>query len=467
MNAIDQYIAPAPVRPDAGNARTGSGGADNSGQPFGDVYNQASNNNGSANQRPASSAQSGESDAANSTAATGSDAASGEKNTNTGGAADVVAKFAMEAKKARDAKSADERDGTKASADEKQPTDPSKDAANAKDASAASGAANAAADADGVSAALQLLGAQTTAKTQGKNGKAEPEATGTVGKKDAKDKDEAKAGKEGDETAALDSQAAAAAVLLQANADTNANDGDIANKTGGNGNAAISLDDALGKKADIENTDGEKRTKGDPVTVLDARRFVGTGDNVSSNTKAVLSGVTGDKDWTAAMKAAAAAATDNSAPASSLPVNTLKIQMNPADLGTVTATLRLKGDELTVQLNVQSGEAFKQLSADKDHLMHSLKSQGYSVDQINIQLSPAPADKGVAQSSASGQGQSAGQQMQDGAAGQFAQQGRNQDNNRRQQANGFGDNWQNEDRIAGVDSAGAAGGGTQAGQVYL
>lgn len=38
-------------------------------------------------------------------------------------------------------------------------------------------------------------------------------------------------------------------------------------------------------------------------------------------------------------------------------VNTLKIQMNPIDLGLVTATMRLAGDALNVDLKVETGAA--------------------------------------------------------------------------------------------------------------
>ena len=140
--------------------------------------------------------------------------------------------------------------------------------------------------------------------------------------------------------------------------------------------------------------------------------------------------------------------------------------MTPESIGNVTATLRLHGDQLTVHLQVETGEAFKQLSQDKEGLIQSLKSQGFTVDQVSVQLAPAPTtDKTVAQTSA---GQQSGGQMQDGSsAGQFAQQGREQDNNRRQQDNGFNANWQGDDKIGAVDPVAQPSDTARSGQVYL
>ena len=181
-----------------------------------------------------------------------------------------------------------------------------------------------------------------------------------------------------------------------------------------------------------------------------------------------MSGMTVDGDWAAAMKAASSANALPTEARTATPVNTLKIQMTPESLGNVTATLRLHGDQLTVHLQVESGEAFKQMSQDKDGLIQSLKSQGYSVDQVSVQLAPAAqsSDRTVAQTS-SGQ-QTGGQQMQDGSsAGQFAQQGREQDNNRRQQDNGINANWQSDDTSVAVDPVAAASDTARSGQVYL
>jgi len=91
-------------------------------------------------------------------------------------------------------------------------------------------------------------------------------------------------------------------------------------------------------------------------------------------------------------------------------VNTLKIQMNPIELGNVTATLRLTGDELTVHLTVENRAAFKHLNDDQSDMLKALRSQGFAVDQIQISLSSA-ADRG---NSDAGQSAAQGQQASQG-----------------------------------------------------
>src|SRR5690606_20282631 len=92
-------------------------------------------------------------------------------------------------------------------------------------------------------------------------------------------------------------------------------------------------------------------------------------------------------------------------------MNTLKIQMSPVELGTVTATLRLSGDALSVHLTVENGAAYRKLSEDHSDILKTLRSQGYAVD--SIQISIASIDRSSADNQASGQ-----QQQQSGQAPQ-------------------------------------------------
>ncbi len=210
----------------------------------------------------------------------------------------------------------------------------------------------------------------------------------------------------------------------------------------------------------LEN--GQASTKTENVTVLDARRYLAPTDVNASN---IVTNITGDKSWTAAMKAAPTANVPNLTPEKVITeVNTLKIQMHPEDLGTVTATLRLKGNDLIVSMSVHNAEAYNQLNADKDKIMQSLKAQGFSVDQINVQFSATP-DRGVQQSASSQQHQS-GQQMSGGADGGAARQ-EQQDGNRRQQTNGQNTFQTVEDVAVSGGGAASGDGGTGAGQIYI
>jgi chemotaxis protein MotD len=68
-------------------------------------------------------------------------------------------------------------------------------------------------------------------------------------------------------------------------------------------------------------------------------------------------------------------------------VQTLKIQLQPAELGTVTAKLRLMGEQLMVDLQVESTEARHRLSTDSDSIVKALRSLGYDIDRVTIQQS--------------------------------------------------------------------------------
>ncbi len=261
-------------------------------------------------------------------------------------------------------------------------------------------------------------------------------------------------------------KALSAEMKVQADDQTEKQDAD------GAGQRVFRFERADGKGVPVEMQIGGQQTgdtlesgnssKIETVTVLDARRYLAPAD---INTTNIVSNMAGDKGWASAMKTASSNHVAALAPEKTITeVNTLKIQMHPVDLGTVTATLRLKGDDLVVNMKVHTAEAYNQLTIDKDKIIQSLKAQGFSVDHINIQLSATP-DRGVQQSAASQQQQD-GQQMQGGANGEAARQGQ-QDGSRRQQTG-------NQDTFQTVDDLVAAGGDVSSdgrkagsGQIYL
>ncbi|WP_353644826.1 flagellar hook-length control protein FliK [Mesorhizobium sp. WSM2239] len=67
--------------------------------------------------------------------------------------------------------------------------------------------------------------------------------------------------------------------------------------------------------------------------------------------------------------------------------HSLKVQLHPAELGMVTASLRFSGEQLTVELQVESIEAQQRLSADSDTIVKSLRALGLEVDRVTIQQS--------------------------------------------------------------------------------
>lgn len=69
-------------------------------------------------------------------------------------------------------------------------------------------------------------------------------------------------------------------------------------------------------------------------------------------------------------------------------LHTLNIQLNPHSLGQVTAVLKMAGDELSVELKVQTAEAYRQLKEDSTGIVKALRAQGYGIETISVQHVP-------------------------------------------------------------------------------
>jgi chemotaxis protein MotD len=155
----------------------------------------------------------------------------------------------------------------------------------------------------------------------------------------------------------------------------------------------------------------------DQLTVLDSRRYLGFGGD---NAKMLTAALAGEANRALAPYTTVA---DMSAQPTATTVNTLKIQMNPEHLGTMTASLRLKGDELSVEVTVDTIEGYRHLAKDQQAIVQSLRDQGFAVDQVSIQLNPAPktesqqqdqGQNGSNQNLREGQGDAQRQQSGDG-----------------------------------------------------
>lgn len=118
------------------------------------------------------------------------------------------------------------------------------------------------------------------------------------------------------------------------------------------------------------------------LTVVEARQFPGIAPP-QTNTAAIVGAITGNENWHAMLRGGETIA----APAVSrpgVPLNTLTIQLRPAELGSVNAVLRLSGDQLVVEMKVETIEAYRQLSDSQNSIVKSLKGQGYAIEQISI-----------------------------------------------------------------------------------
>ena len=229
---------------------------------------------------------------------------------------------------------------------------------------------------------------------------------------------------------------------------------------------------ADGKGRDLDMSLGNDRAsfrdasptgpKGETVTVVDSRRYIGLAQ--TGNAGAVTTAITQDPEWTASLSATGGL-THSEAAATGKVVNTLKIQMSPVELGLVTATLRIHGDELVVSLQVETGEAYRQLTDDQDAIVRALRGHGFAVDQVSVQL--APVDRSAnAQGDQAQQGQ--GQQQQFSSQPQ-AREGGNGGGQRGNEGTGtFGREGSSHEGNTSETAPGPAGGqSVRSGGVYL
>ncbi|VVT32183.1 flagellar hook-length control protein FliK [Rhizobium sp. EC-SD404] len=158
------------------------------------------------------------------------------------------------------------------------------------------------------------------------------------------------------------------------------------------------------------------------LAILESRKFLGVAAGQTS-TAGIISTVTENGEWNAMLRdvASTSATTLDTARNAS---NTLKIQLNPVELGTVTATFRMSGGHLTIELKVETIEAYRQLSDDQSGLAKALKAQGIDAQNVVVQhvgsdRSTQSANPGATASGAAGQqGQAEGGSSQHSAAGQ-------------------------------------------------
>ncbi|RWC43675.1 MAG: flagellar hook-length control protein FliK [Mesorhizobium sp.] len=68
----------------------------------------------------------------------------------------------------------------------------------------------------------------------------------------------------------------------------------------------------------------------------------------------------------------------------------LKIELHPAELGMVTAHLRLSGEQLSIELKPETHDTHRRLSADSEAIVKSLRGLGFEVDKVTI-LQPSVA----------------------------------------------------------------------------
>jgi chemotaxis protein MotD len=198
--------------------------------------------------------------------------------------------------------------------------------------------------------------------------------------------------------------------------------------------AAVSLSIVTGADGGSDLQDSLPGTlKTETITVLDSRRYLGFG--VGENASNLLSAASSNKEWTAAMQPSSALTDPTRASGTGSVVNTLKLQLTPDNLGTVTAHMRLVGDQLSIHLTVHSSMAYRELSDDSKPMLDALRAQGFNVDQVTVSMAPSTdsSNSSADQQQGGNNAQTQQQLARDGEAARQqgqAQGGRSNDGNR-------------------------------------
>ncbi|WP_421916488.1 flagellar hook-length control protein FliK [Mesorhizobium sp.] len=193
------------------------------------------------------------------------------------------------------------------------------------------------------------------------------------------------------------------------------------------------LDDAL---SSMRAEAGKPASSANRVEVVSERSFPVPAQNAMSQAAAtVIDAIKADSGLQQAFSTAPAASQMTTSVAA--PTHILKIELHPAELGMVTASLRLAGEQLSIELKPETHEAYRRLTSDSEAIVKSLRGLGFEVDKVTI-LQPSIAVPAAARTDASanpqamaGRDQSSFQSgnsggNNDGAAGQ--QSGRNRNN---------------------------------------
>jgi chemotaxis protein MotD len=138
----------------------------------------------------------------------------------------------------------------------------------------------------------------------------------------------------------------------------------------------------------------------EPVTVVREQNFAAPAPHPISPTGAgLVSALAADSGLPQALATASAPA--QPALPVAQPTHMLKIELHPAELGTVTANLRLVGGQLSIELTPENQEAHRRLSSDADAIIKSLRGLGFDIDKVSV-LQPQIAATASPRSDAAG-----------------------------------------------------------------
>ncbi|UCI09217.1 flagellar hook-length control protein FliK [Mesorhizobium sp. B1-1-8] len=134
---------------------------------------------------------------------------------------------------------------------------------------------------------------------------------------------------------------------------------------------------------------GQVKPSATRTEVVSQQSFPAPAQNPMSQTaSALVDAIASDTGVQQAFSNASVASQATNAVA--VPTHVLKIELHPAELGTVTASLRLSGEQLSIEMKPETHEAYRRLTTDSDAIIKSLRGLGFDVNHVTI-LQPSIA----------------------------------------------------------------------------
>ncbi|CDX28309.1 Flagellar hook-length control protein-like, C-terminal domain [Mesorhizobium plurifarium] len=148
-----------------------------------------------------------------------------------------------------------------------------------------------------------------------------------------------------------------------------------------------------------QQTPGKPSSSAARMEVVSQQSFPAPAQNpIGQTASALVETLASDKGVQHAFATASAGSqTTNSV---AVPTHVLKIELHPSELGSVTASLRLSGEQLSIEMKPQTHEAYRRLTADSDAIVKSMRSLGFDVDKVTI-LQPSIAAHAASRADAS------------------------------------------------------------------
>ena len=144
---------------------------------------------------------------------------------------------------------------------------------------------------------------------------------------------------------------------------------------------------------------GKQALSGGRVDIVAEQSYPAPAQNPMSQTTSVLvAAIASDGGLRQALSTPSALS--QMARSVAVPTHMLKIELHPAELGMVTASLRLAGEQLSIELKPETHEAYRRLTADSEAIVKSLRGLGFDVDKVAI-LQPSIAAPAATRTDAS------------------------------------------------------------------